>query len=119
MIDSLSKKVKNFPKVEIVFMDEEVDKIPEFFDYAGSKYNYIVLDISTFYDVLTWERDTPGIFYMWNGNILKELLKHWKMAHISLERRHLPRIFKKILQVIYVDHFYKYLIQNELAELEK
>ena len=71
-IDSLSKKVKNFPKVEIVFMDEEVDKIPEFFDYAGSKYNYIVLDISTFYDVLTWERDTPGIFYMWNGNILKE-----------------------------------------------
>jgi len=71
-IDSLSKIVENFPKVEIVFMDEEVEKIPEFFDYAGSEYNYIVLDISTFYDVLTWERDTPGIFYMWNGNILKE-----------------------------------------------
>ena len=71
-IDSLSKIVDNFPKVEIVFMDEEVDKIPEFFEYAGSEYHYIVLDISTFYDVLTWERDTPGIFYMWNGNILKE-----------------------------------------------
>ena len=71
-IDSLSKIVENFPKVEIVFMDEEVDKIPEFFEYAGSKYHYIVLDISTFYDVLTWERDTPGIFYMWNGNVLKE-----------------------------------------------
>lgn len=71
-IDSLSKIVENFPKVEIVFMDEEVDKIPEFFEYAGSEYHYIVLDISTFYDVLTWERDTPGIFYMWNGNILKE-----------------------------------------------
>ena len=71
-IDSLSKIVENFPKVEIVFMDEEVDKIPEFFEYAGSQYHYIVLDISTFYDVLTWERDTPGIFYMWNGNILKE-----------------------------------------------
>ena len=71
-IDSLSKIVENFPKVEIVFMDEEVDKIPEFFDHAGSEYHYIVLDISTFYDVLTWERDTPGIFYMWNGNILKE-----------------------------------------------
>ena len=71
-IDSLSKVVEDFPKVEIVFMDEEVDKIPEFFEYAGSEYHYIVLDISTFYDVLTWERDTPGIFYMWNGNILKE-----------------------------------------------
>ena len=21
---------------------------------------------------LTWERDTPGVFYMWNGNIIKE-----------------------------------------------
>ena len=71
-IDSLSRIVEDFPKVEIVFMDEEVDKIPEFFEYAGSNYHYIVLDISTFYDVLTWERDTPGIFYMWNGNILKE-----------------------------------------------
>ena len=71
-IDSLSKIVENFPKVEIVFMDEEVDKIPEFFEYAGSQYHYIVLDISTFYDVLTWERDTPGIFYMWNGNVFKE-----------------------------------------------
>ena len=71
-IDSLSKIVEDFPKVEIVFMDEEVDKIPEFFEYAGSEYHYIVLDISTFYDVLTWERDTPGIFYLWNGNILKE-----------------------------------------------
>jgi len=71
-IDSLSKIVEDFPKVEIVFMDEEVDKIPEFFEYAGGEYHYIILDISTFYDVLTWERDTPGIFYMWNGNILKE-----------------------------------------------
>ena len=71
-IDSLSKLVENFPKVEIIFMEEEVEKIPEFFEYAGSEYHYIILDISTFYDVLTWERDTPGIFYMWNGNILKE-----------------------------------------------
>ena len=71
-IDSLSKLVDNFPEVEIVFMDEEVDKIPEFFKFAGSEYHHIILDISTFYDVLTWERDTPGIFYMWNGNIVKE-----------------------------------------------
>jgi len=71
-IDSLSRIISDFPKVEIVFMEEEVEKIPDFFNYAGNKFSYIVLDISTFYDVLTWERDTPGVFYMWNGNIIKE-----------------------------------------------
>ena len=71
-IDSLSQITADFPKVEIIFMEEEVEKIPEFFEYAGNDYSHVVLDISTFYDVLTWERDTPGIFYMWNGNILKE-----------------------------------------------
>ena len=71
-IDSLSKITDDFPNVEIVFMEEEVEKIPDFFNYAGSEYNYIILDIASFYDVLTWERDTPGVFYMWNGNIIKE-----------------------------------------------
>ena len=41
-IDSLSKLVENFPKVEIIFMEEEVEKIPEFFEYAGSEYHYII-----------------------------------------------------------------------------
>ena len=71
-IDSLIQITPNFPRVEIVFMDEEVEKIPEFFEYAGNTYNYQILDIASFYNVLTWERDTPGIFYMWNGNIIKE-----------------------------------------------
>jgi thiol-disulfide isomerase/thioredoxin len=71
-IDSLSKITSKFPKVEIVFMEEEVEKIPEFFAYAGSKYSYRVLDISSFYNVLTWERDTPAVFYIWNGNVLRE-----------------------------------------------
>jgi thiol-disulfide isomerase/thioredoxin len=71
-IDSLSQINVDFPKVEIIFMDEEVEKIPEFFEFAGNQYNYRVLDIASFYNVLTWERDTPGVFYMWNGNVLKE-----------------------------------------------
>ena len=71
-IDSLVKITPDFPKVEIVFMEEEVEKIPEFFDFAGGEYNYRILDIASFYDVLTWERDTPGVFYIWNGNIIKE-----------------------------------------------
>jgi len=71
-IDSLSKIIPDFPKVEIVFMEEEVEKIPNFFKHAGKEYNYQILDIASFYNVLTWERDTPGVFYMWNGNLIKE-----------------------------------------------
>ncbi len=59
----------DFPKIEILFMDEETEKIPEFFEFAGNEYHYQILDIPTFYDVLTWERDTPGVFYIWNGNV--------------------------------------------------
>ena len=51
-------------------MEEETEKIPEFFEYVGNTYAYQILDIPTFYEVLTWERDTPGVFYMWNGNII-------------------------------------------------
>ena len=47
-IDSLSRINSDFPKVEIVFMEEEVEKIPDFFDYAGNEFSYIVLDISIF-----------------------------------------------------------------------
>ena len=70
-LDSLNSIYFNdFPRIEIVFMEEETEKIPEFFEYAGNNYAYQILDIPTFYEVLTWERDTPGVFYMWNGNII-------------------------------------------------
>ena len=70
-LDSLNSiYVNDFPRIEIVFMEEETEKIPEFFEYAGNNYAYQILDIPTFYEVLTWERDTPGVFYMWNGNII-------------------------------------------------
>ena len=70
-LDSLNSiYVNDFPRIEIVFMEEETEKIPEFFEYAGNTYAYQILDIPTFYEVLTWERDTPGVFYMWNGNII-------------------------------------------------
>ena len=62
----------NFPSIEIVFMEEEVEKIPDFFEYAGNEYNYRILDIPSFYNVLTWERNTPAVFYMWNGNVITE-----------------------------------------------
>jgi len=72
-LDSLNNIMQdNFPSIEIVFMEEETEKIPDFFEYAGNEYNYRVLDIPSFYNVLTWERNTPAIFYMWNGNVITE-----------------------------------------------
>jgi len=55
-------------------MDEETFKIPEFFQYAGAQLPYRVLDIPTFWTVLQQgnpDGSTPGVFYMWNGNIVK------------------------------------------------
>lgn len=70
---TLVKLSKNpgFPKVYIFFMDEETFKIPEFFQYAGAQIPYRVLDIPTFWTVLGDGGSTPGVFYMWNGNIVK------------------------------------------------
>lgn len=68
----LRKKDKNFPELEIIFMDEEAEKIPEFFDYAGAKYPYKILDIVSFWKLLGNSKDTPGVLYLWNGNIIKE-----------------------------------------------
>jgi thiol-disulfide isomerase/thioredoxin len=70
---TLVKLSKNpgFPKVYIFFMDEETFKIPEFFQFAGAQIPYRILDIPTFWTVLGDGGSTPGVFYMWNGNIVK------------------------------------------------
>jgi len=64
----LSKKSKDFPKMFIIFMNEEPEKIPEFFEKAGRKITHTVLDVGTFWSVLGMKRDTPGVLYLWNGN---------------------------------------------------
>lgn len=68
----LKKKNKDFPELQIIFMDEEAEKIPEFFDYAGAKYPYKILDIVSFWKLLGNNKDTPGVLYLWNGNVIKE-----------------------------------------------
>ncbi len=62
----------NFPKIKIIFMDEEAEKIPDFFKIAGASYPYQILDIGSFWKVLGSTKDTPGVYYLWNGNIMKE-----------------------------------------------
>jgi hypothetical protein len=64
----MSKKVKDFPKMFIIFMDEEPEKIPAFFEKAGRKISHTILDVGAFWGVIGTTRDTPGVLYLWNGN---------------------------------------------------
>jgi thiol-disulfide isomerase/thioredoxin len=67
----LSKSNPDFPKVHIIFMDEETEKIPEFFKLAGKSFNHQILGIAKFYNTLGSSKDTPGVALLWNGNIIK------------------------------------------------
>lgn len=58
------------PPIHIVFMDEETEKIPEFFKIAGREYSYSVATVTDFWKILDFSRDTPGVCYLWNGNIM-------------------------------------------------
>ncbi len=68
---AIKKADPNFPELKIIFMDEETELIPDFFEQAGMKFTYKVLDIVTFYTVMGSKNDTPNIYYIWNGNVIK------------------------------------------------
>ncbi len=70
-LNALQKKHKDFPQVQIVFMDEEAEKIPDFFKYAGKQFPYKVIDIIPFWTKLGTGKDTPGVVYLHNGNVIK------------------------------------------------
>jgi thiol-disulfide isomerase/thioredoxin len=70
-LNTLQKKYKDFPQVQIVFMDEEAEKIPDFFKYAGKQFPYKVIDIIPFWTKLGTGKDTPGVVYLHNGNVIK------------------------------------------------
>jgi hypothetical protein len=61
---------KDFPEVAIIFMDEEAEKIPDFFKGAGCTFPYQVLDIPSFWTLLG-SGTTPGVIGLWNGNPIK------------------------------------------------
>lgn len=70
-LNALQKKHKDFPEVQIVFMDEEAEKIPDFFKYAGKQFPHKVIDIIPFWTKLGSGKDTPGVVYLHNGNVIK------------------------------------------------
>ena len=90
----LKKQVKNFPDIRIIFMDEAPEVIPEFFTFAGAKYPYQIIDIASFWRVLGGSKDTPGVQYLWNGNLIKEYDGINERAFKSSE-------FKKLVQKNY------------------
>jgi thiol-disulfide isomerase/thioredoxin len=71
-LTQLKKEIPNFPEIKIVFMDEEAELIPNFFEFAGSKYSYQIADVATFWQTMGTTKDTPGVIYLWNGNVIKE-----------------------------------------------
>jgi thiol-disulfide isomerase/thioredoxin len=71
-LTEMASKDPNFPEVKIVFMEEEAELIPDFFAFAGRKYPFKILEVGAFWTVLGGNRDTPGVFYLWNGNVVKD-----------------------------------------------
>ena len=70
---ALKSELQNeFPCVHIVFMDEESERIPEFFDFAGYEFKFQIMDLALFWEVLGFENDTPGVYFLWNGNLLAD-----------------------------------------------
>ncbi len=70
-IKALSRRME-LPPVYVLFMNEEVFKIPEFFSETGTQFPYFVIDnIPAFFTLLGMQATTPGVCYLWNGNIIK------------------------------------------------
>jgi thiol-disulfide isomerase/thioredoxin/uncharacterized membrane protein YphA (DoxX/SURF4 family) len=70
-LTELKKKDPSFPDIYVIFMDEGPEEIPAFFKFAGSEYPNYVMDIIEFWQTIGNGRDTPGVAYLWNGNIQK------------------------------------------------
>lgn len=71
-LTEMKAKNKNLPEVQIIFMNEEAEKVPEFFKYAGAEYPYKIIEVIPFWKLLGTGKDTPGVIYLWNGNKIKE-----------------------------------------------
>ena len=68
-LTQMRAKDPNFPPIHIVFMDEGPELIPEFFEKAGRTYSYSVASVADFWKIIDFSRDTPGVVYLWNGNV--------------------------------------------------
>lgn len=70
-LTELKRANPKFPDIFVIFMDEGPEEIPSFFKFAGAEYPHYVMDIIEFWQTIGNGRDTPGVAYLWNGNIQK------------------------------------------------
>lgn len=61
----------HLPPAYVLFMDEEAEKIPDFFKETQIKFPYQVIGIPAFWKLMGNNTNTPGISYLWNGNIIR------------------------------------------------
>ena len=70
-LTEMRKANPDFPEIQILFMDEAPEEIPNFFKFAGASYSYKVIEIIEFWNAIGNEKNVPGVCYLWNGNIMK------------------------------------------------
>jgi thiol-disulfide isomerase/thioredoxin len=70
-LTEMRKANPDFPEIQILFMDEAPEEIPNFFKFAGATYPHKVIEIIEFWNAIGNEKNVPGVCYLWNGNIMK------------------------------------------------
>ncbi|MEO0059944.1 MAG: hypothetical protein RLZZ312_1591 [Bacteroidota bacterium] len=70
-LNDLKAKNKNFPELKILFMDEEANLIPEFFEKTGGVHPYKIIDIIGFWKLLGTGKEVPGVKLLQDGKTIK------------------------------------------------
>lgn len=70
-LNELKAKNKNFPEIKILFMDEEANLIPEFFEKTGGSHPYKIIDIIGFWKLLGTGKEVPGVKLLQDGKTIK------------------------------------------------
>jgi thiol-disulfide isomerase/thioredoxin len=70
-LTEMKKANPDFPEIQILFMDEAPEEIPNFFKFAGANYPNKVIEIIEFWNAIGNEKNVPGVCYLWNGNVMK------------------------------------------------
>jgi hypothetical protein len=91
-LTEMRKSDPNFPKMQIIFMDEEANLIPEFFQAAGTEYPYQIVGIIEFWKLLGVKKQVPGVKYIKNGKVIKYYFGTEGVDKFNIED------FRKIIQ---------------------
>ena len=90
-LTEMKKANANFPEMSILFMDEEANLIPEFFDFAGAKYPYKIIDVIGFWKVLGTNKDVPGVKLLQDG---QEIKYYWGTADYKFNKDEFQGLIK-------------------------